>query len=210
MEVQENTSTVFQAQLRPTDVKFFENPESQPRYNPMNCGAVSGQLLGIVSKSVSEEMTKQRIGVALDEWVNELNKLAGSQIYRKEPASLQTIRNSLFPGFATLALFTRIDNIGHYAVIAVGKDNNLYILDPQIRKVFKNDEITQYIQEGNLDGPIYILRTPPRTKSEHISAFIDDILAGHMSACHLGGKRKRSTRKRKTRSLRKRNTRKRR
>lgn len=210
MNVEENTSTLFQTQLRPEDVTFFENPANQPQYNPMNCGAVSGQLLGLVSKRSSEIMTAEKIGMGIQEWVDEFNKISDSPVYSHNLVTLRDIETSLFPGFATLVLFTRLDDLGHYCVVAKDSKNEIYILDPQSRIVVPSEKISEYFKEQSFTDLVYVIRTPPRTKEEHLSAYIDEILSSQLSECRLGGKRKRSTRKRKTRSLRKRNTRKRR
>ena len=209
MEVDETKSSLFQALLSPRDVRYFKNPESQPQYNPMNCAAVSGQLLGMIPSSTSEKMTVGMMGVHFQEWLNELNKAAGQEIYRSEQSSLDKLYNELFVGFGTLVLFTRPNVGGHYCVVTLGEDNNLYLLDPQKRKVFKNEEIPKYLQEQQLTGPIYVIKSVPRTKSPHISAFVEDILAGKLSACRVGGKRKpRRTRKMRSRRTRIRRTRK--
>ena len=204
MEVEERKSTLFQTQLSNRDIVYFRNPENQPAYNPLNCGAVSGQLLGIVSKTLAEKMTAGITGVYIQEWEDSLNKIAGKKIYHVEQTKLDEIYNDLFDGFGTLVLFTRAVGLGHYCVLASGNDHELYLLDAQTRQAYKGREaIEQYLQSQLLIGPTLVIRTIPKTKNEHIDTFIDDFLSRNLAECRTGGKRK--TRKtRKLRSSRKR------
>lgn len=207
MEVEERKSTLFQTQLSNKDILYFRNPENQPAYNPMNCGAVSGQLLGIVSKKLAEKMTARMEGVYIQDWENDLNTAAGRRIYSIQQTNLVDIYNDLFDGFGTLVLFTRVGGPGHYCVLALGNDHELYLLDAQLRQVYKGKAaIEQYLQTQGLVGPMLVIRTIPKTKDEHINTFINDFLSRHFSECRIGGKRKtRKTRKpRKPRSTRKR------
>lgn len=211
MDVDDTKSTLFQIPLRPEEVTYFENPKNQPDYNPMNCGAVSGQLLGFVSKQTSEIMTEKGIGMGIEEWVQEFNRVSGSQEYSSELTTLAEVEKDLFPGCATLVLFTRSGAVGHYCVLAKDSKNNIYILDPQARMVISRGGFSEYFKQQLFTDFVFVIRTAPRTEDEHFSAYIDDILSSRLtSECRIAGKRKRSTRKRKTRSLRKRNTRKRR
>jgi hypothetical protein len=211
MEVEERKSSLFQTRLSKRDTAYFRNPDNQPAYNPLNCAAVSAQLLGIIPKSLAERMTARFEGAYIQEWEDALNYMAGKRIYRIQEAKMVDIYNDLFDGFATLVLFTRVNGPGHYCVLASGPDHELYLLDAQMREVYQGrGEIEPYLQRQRLDGPALVIRTTPKTKEEHVDTFINDVLSWQLSQCRLGGKKKRTTRKRKMRSIRKRNTRKRR
>lgn len=202
MEEEPIKSRLFQAELTPTDVKIFESPSNQPRMNPKNCAAVSAQLLGIVSKGVSESITAQYNATHIGEWVKELNRLSGAEVYSYELQHIHELKHELFLGFATLVLVTRLNGPGHFVVIAQDSHHNLYIIDPQAKLVSKNEEIEAYLKQFTLTDIVYVIKTPPRTKNEHISAYINDVLSARLSQCRIGGKR--STRKRNTRLRRKR------
>lgn len=207
MEVEAVKSRLFQVPLTPTDVKIYEPPPNQPLINPTNCGAVTGQLLGLVSSSSAEQMTAQQQGVFIDEWVTHLNVTAGGNVYRSEETTVDEIHNQLFEGNATMVLFLRPAGMGHYVVLANHK-HKTYLLDPQVGETVPYEGIRNYLQTTGLTGEILVVKSmEPRTKEQHEDVFIDDLLSWQMSACKLGGKRKTQRRKhRKSRLRRKRNS----
>ena len=202
MFTQDATSNLFQLQLNDRDTRMFTNPPAQPANDPVNCGAVTAQLLGLITPAVSEEMTARREGVFLANWVNTLNGIIGhKELTAVREAitlnALTNIRNKLFPGFATFVLATRVDPItniettGHYFVMARA-DGILYLVDPQIRRTFAGpDEIAQYLIAEGLTGTLYSLELKtPLTKTEQRSFYIEHFLADNLSRCRTGGKRK--------------------
>lgn len=202
MFTEDATSNLFQLQLNDRDTRMFTNPPNQPANNPINCGAVTAQLLGLITPTVAEEMTARREGVMINGWVKTLNAMINPQkltavIEGMTIDTLTNLQNRLFPGFATFVLATRLDpatnmeTIGHYFVIA-RTETNIYLIDPQIRRTFTGpDQIVQYLLEEGLTGNLYSLHLqPPLTKSEHSSLYIEHFLADNLSRCRTGGKRK--------------------
>lgn len=185
MEVEPIRTQLFQKRITPNDTKFFENPSTQPELNPMNCAAVSGQLLGIVSKKTAEEMTDKAIGKTLDEWILAMNKL-GSTKYSAKDVDFNTIYNQLFLGYATIGFFTRTDGTGHAAVIVRYTDGNTYILDPQVRDVYVNEDIVNFKRRGNYTDRIFVLYSnTPLTKEEYDTIFAEDILSALVHQCNI-------------------------
>lgn len=178
------TSNLFQVPISPADVAMFKNPPSQPPSYPMNCGAVSGQLLRIVSDAESELMTQRRIGTTWGEWINYINtkKPAGVIEYRTAIVfnefetsrdSIRTIEPLLFPGFATLVSVHRTTRpAGHYFVLAKDAEGRTYILDPQIRHVVQSHQLQAYLELGKLDAHLITIKVnPPRTAHEFRTDF---------------------------------------
>lgn len=187
MEVEPITSRLFQKHITPNDTKFFENPSNQPELNPMNCAAVSGQLLGIVSKKTSEEMTGKVIGTTLDEWIVAMDKL-GSNKYSYKAVDFATIQRELFWGYATLGFFTRTDGTGHVAVIVRYTDGNIYILDPQVRDVYVNEDIASFKHRGRYTDTIFVIYSDKAlTKEQYDNIFINDILSSLLHQCNVRG-----------------------
>lgn len=205
------TSNVFQVPLTPSDVAFFENPKNQPIENAINCGAVSGQLLGLYSKETAEGMTELNIGITLEWWVDELNRVSKGSIVTytlRNVLGIGYIEDHLFTNYATLVFLTRTGAAGHTVVGVYDKDRKFYILDPQKRMVYAKSEIPAYFAEESITGITLILANVqlPREVFDdiYINTFLSDKL---LTGCKLGGKRKR-TRKSRLRRKRKNKTRK--
>jgi hypothetical protein len=211
------TSQLYQVQLKKTDVEYFKNPQNQPSTNPMNCGAVTAQLLGIVTPLQSEAMTSLTLGTFTSDWEGAFSRFGmmdtrGKRVavtsYRMRNASqgIQTVERNLFRGFATPVLALRRTGVGHYFVVAKSKEDELYILDAQQRFVARGREVIgRYIHTNQLDGDFLVFQTDRElTPSDYISAYVSGPLAANLSYTISGGKKRRKTKR--TRSHRRRIT----
>jgi len=218
-------SALFQVALTPADVKFFDNPSNQPEdlNEAINCGAVSGQLLGLYSKWTAEVMTEQRLASYKQEWITELNREAegkftftladGLGVDYRYNVNLDYVRRNLFTGYATLLMFDRVGVPGHSVVGAYDSSRNFYILDAQARRVYAEKDIPRYlIEQQFVSFSVITVEGVGLPKDAYISLYTNIALSGYLkSACALEGGRKRkrkSTRKLRSRRKRKNKTRK--
>lgn len=129
-------SSLFQVRMNDADLRVFRSPLTQPSFNPKNCGAVTGQLLGLVTPNVSNQMTELSQGVFLEEWETYVSSVLDNPVKRIEQdiSKFESFFNAnLFPGFGTLVLTLSTISFGHYFVVAKSVDGRLVILDPQLR-----------------------------------------------------------------------------
>lgn len=181
------TSALFQTLLGPRDLRMFRTPSTQPEFNPKNCGAVTGQLLGLVTPRKAEEMTEQTQGVMIAEWIdfakNVLHMDIGYQLHSID--TFTTIfQSQLFHGFGTLVLaIGKGETFGHYFVVAKSKDGQLAIVDPQLRKGFFN--LSEYFSliKPTPSSFYVLIRDTPKTSAQHESDYIDGFLANNLSQC---------------------------
>ena len=148
------------------------SPISQPEVNPMNCGAVAGQLLKLVTPEAAETMTITGKGMYITQWLKHTSELIGQQ------TDIITIdirmfddffTKMLFPGFATfVGSYNPITNTGHFFVVGRFLNGQLVILDPQLRKGYIN--IVNYFKENR---PYDTLLVAIRIKDKQTSAFYD-------------------------------------
>ncbi len=201
-----NTSQLFQVPLGDRELQMFRSPAAQPAFNPRNCGAVSGQLLGLVTPEISNAMTQAEAGAYVDEWINHLSGILRKPLYSPEtPIDLfqNFFTNNLFPGFATLVAAHPVIGSGHFFVVAKSSDGQIMILDPQIRYGFRNS--SEYF--SNFRPPIARFSIIFHEASIPIAQHIQDsisILRNGLNQCSSdvemsGGKRKKQ---RKTRRVR--------
>jgi hypothetical protein len=203
------TSPLFQLRMSDRDIRLFQSPSSQAS-NPYNCGAVTGQLLGLVTPGTANEMTILQQGMFIKEWALYVSDSLQSPVTRHEESILRFERFStynLFPGFATLVLsFPDGNGMGHYFVVGKTQDNRIVILDPQSRKMF-TDTSTYF---SSFSPPhtrfIALFRTRPRTAAQHENDAIN-FLARQLETCmvsspgddvqmKLGGRKRRKTKRR--------------
>lgn len=169
-------SSLFQVKLNDSDLRLFTSPESQPAFDPKNCGAVTGQLLGLVSSKVANEMTIFRQGVYPDEWINYISSTIGSKVTFKYQSisKLQSFFDkALFPGFGTILAIYPKEGSGHWFVMAKTIDNRLVALDPQVRQWYTS--IESYFKTGSWVpykfGVFYRdrIRTQPQHETDNIA-----------------------------------------
>lgn len=157
--------------MNDADLRVFRSPSAQATFNPKNCAAVSGQLLGLVTPKIANEMTQLEQGVFLDEWENYVSNVIDNPVKHLEQdmTKFESFFNAnLFPGFGTLVLalpFTA--NYGHYFVVAKSLDKRLVILDPQLRVGYFR--LTDY--KTNFATPptrfLVLLRKSPLPPNQH-------------------------------------------
>jgi hypothetical protein len=173
------TSQLFQVRLNDLDLKMFKSPETQPKFNPKNCGAVTGQLLGVVSQKASNEMTEKKLGLTTNEWTTYIQSVIGSPVqftYEYISKFVPTFQKSLLPGFGTFVVVLPEQGIGHAFVVAKDLSGRLLFLDPQIRKGFYS--INEYFSNRSLEPRRFaiIIHPNPKTAKEH-----DDIAIGFLA-----------------------------
>lgn len=134
----ERTSTIFQVSLLHQDIEGYSRIPSQPLFNPLNCGATTANLLGIITPNKADEMTRNLEGVNTLEWENYLNRLAPDTVnYRFDKIILTEevlteFSKEIFPQFGTIILIqSTFQKFGHYYVLAKDKNHNVVIFDPQ-------------------------------------------------------------------------------
>ena len=188
------SSRLFQVKLNDRDMKVFRTPSAQPFINPVNCGAVTAQLLGLVTPETANQMTRDVEGAVADEWVLFLSRVLQTNIVAEEYNRDEFeafFDHALFPGFATVVLLLPNDKDGHYVVVGKSQAGVLVILDPQSRIGYFNvDDVYSFTTF------VVFNRDFPRTSYQHETDYID-FLAEIFSKCKLnGGKRRRKTKRR--------------
>ncbi len=154
----------------------------------MNCGAVTGQLLGLVSPKTANEMTQLQQGSYLGEWVDYASKVIGSPLtIHTEPITEFTrfFTYALFPGFGTLVLTLPVnDGVGHYFVVGKSNDNRIVILDPQTRR--GNLQPDEYFSQFSPPHKLFrvLFRDVPKTAKQHENDAIS-FLAPMMEKCNI-------------------------
>lgn len=181
------TSVLFQTPLGPSDLRIFRTPSAQPELNPKNCGAVTGQLLGLVTPGMSQEMTEKEEGVMIAEWIDFAKAVLHMKIgYKIHPLdTFETVfQSQLFPGFGTLVLaLGKGERFGHYFVVTKSKDGKLAIVDPQLRKGFFNASEYFSLMQPTPSSFYVLLRDSPKTPAQHESDYIDGFLANNLKEC---------------------------
>lgn len=182
------SSSLFQVRLNDSDLRVFQSPKSQSLFNPKNCGAVTGQLLGLVTPKIADEMTQLQRGVFLDEWESYVSSVLGNPVRHVEQdiAEFESyFRRYLLPGFGSIVLTLPLSQqFGHYFVVAKSIDERIVILDPQIRRGYF--VMNEYFSQ--LKPPpgkfIVLLRNAPRTATQHISDSVN-FLAKALESCDI-------------------------
>lgn len=161
------------------DLKIFKTPKNQPISNPTNCGAVTAQLLGLVTPEIAEIMTQEKQGLWIPEWEHYLSEKLEQPVRAVEYPRNQLepyLSRKLFDGFATPVLFLPEERFGHYMV--VGKSNQLVFLDAQKR-----------FGSFSLDYPaetfIVFERSTARTAKQHETDYIN-FLTFFLAQCKIG------------------------
>jgi hypothetical protein len=164
-------SELFQIKLKDSDLTYFQTPASQPAINPKNCGAVTGQLLGLVNPKTANEMTILGQGVYPEEWRKYMQNILHEPIslhYYQISDIQRTFQRALFPGFGTIVGIYPESGSGHWFVIAKRLDNSeLVILDPQIRRGFQSFQ--EYFNVGSWKPSKFgiFLRSSPKSETQH-------------------------------------------
>lgn len=182
-------SSLFQIPIGERDLKLFQTPSNQPPNYPLNCGAVTAQLLGLVSPETANEMTFRQQGIYIQEWTAYASASFGSPVtsYIYPIASFDALfAESLLPGFATLVLTLPGvgKGLGHYFVVGKTPVGRLVILDPQVRRGFLNS--TAYFQQFSPPHTSFLVlrRNTPRTGAEHENDAIG-FLAKQLEQCNI-------------------------
>lgn len=206
-------STLFQVPLEKRDLDSFRTPMNQQVENPMNCGAVSTQLLHIIPKAVVEQLSKENTPTSVDQWVSYMNKRTPtkteyySDSTRDIAHAFDVLQTQLFEGFATLVGITRVSPegemlLGHFFVVVKLRPGNFYLLDPQIRMGTDANGIMKYLEEQQLNGEVVVIATnEPQTRGDFQTDYIDRFLPDLLTTeCSIKGgrKKRRMTRRRKT------------
>lgn len=181
------SSSLFQVRLNDTDFKVFRSPQSQPPFNPRNCGAVTGQLLSLVTPKVANEMTMYKQGVQLSEWTAYVSSVLGDTVDVVElptESFLTFFNKNLLPGFGTIALVLPETRYGHYFVVAKSLDGRLVFLDPQIRKGFFSFDEYLTIFQYKIISFNALVRSSPRTATQHISDSTN-FIAKALESCNI-------------------------
>jgi hypothetical protein len=194
MDIEHTDVFLFQVPFTKKDLDRFRAPDSQPAVNPVNCGPVSGQLLGIITRALSNQLTVARRGMTLAEWEYEISNVLNSQVEGsiKSPADGPSyFLQKLFPGHATMVIYNRGGGqLGHAFVVAKTMEDRLYILDAQSREVYEDDKDYYRVLGGDPVNITVFLFTEPKTKSEIEKQQIDYLTKSMSELCIKGGTRK--------------------
>ena len=206
-------STLFQVPLEKRDIQSFSTPMNQHVENPMNCGAVSTQLLRMIPKAFSEELSKQNTPTTVDNWAQYMNTLVSDPTYYRIDSvsdisfAIGILRERLFEGFATLIGITRRapsgeQPVGHFFVLANLRPGTFYLIDPQIQFSTDSNGVADYMRNNALNGDVYVITTrEPHTRDEFQSQYVDHFLSNLVTfECSIGARRtkRRTTRRRKS------------
>jgi hypothetical protein len=196
----QRSSNIFQVSLFDQDIQGYRRIQSQPLFNPLNCGASSANLLGIITPDKADQMTSDLEGINTLEWQNYLNSLAPDTVtysFNKVILTEQVLKefsDNIFPQFGTFILIQPSSkDHGHYCVLAKDKNYNIVIFDPQDQKCLTGlVNIENFIK--NLEQlhrssitMYFILMNQPRTISQLIkdSEFIKSRKSGGSSRDRL-------------------------
>lgn len=173
--------------MNDSDLRVFRSPESQPKFNPTNCGAVAGQLLGLVTPKTADEMTQLKQGGILSDWISYISKTLEQPVtyFQEDITSFQSFfMKYLFPGFATIVVTVPIENYGHSFIVAKSADNRLVILDPQLRTGYF--DISQYFTKVLPSHRRFLvfIRDTPRTAKQHETDYMS-FLAEAVKRCNI-------------------------
>ena len=205
MNVERTEVTLFQLPLSDRDIARFRTPISQgfASGRPMNCGAVSGSLLGILTSEETEHLTRQGIQAfsAQDaNWADYLNTIINrTGFYQSRETTWTQVYDNLFENYGTIVGGSREDDVGHYFVIRRTGAGEVEALDPQSRSVYTGMSLIEgYIaDQGFTRQPVAFFSEEPQTLKQINDSFIDYFLANQFAKCKLGGQRKRQTRRKK-------------
>jgi len=205
MNVERTSVKLFQLPFTDRDIARFRTPIRQGFASgaPMNCGAVSGSLLGILTSEETERLTREGIDApsAYDTaWVTYLNNIVEQRdFYESRETTWNEIYDDLIENYGTIVLGTRGEDIGHYFVMRRTFTGDVEIVDPQTRTVYTGmPSIERYLAESGLtSNPIAFFSREPQTQTQINDLFADYFLSNALLKCKLGGQRKRQTRRKK-------------
>ena len=133
-------SYLFQVPLQEADVRVYRRPAAQAAVAPQNCVAVTSQLLGLITPSLAEELSKEDAppitGPQIQDRINkhiavdEKKYIGAGQPLTS--AVIDTLRADLFPKCGTIVLSQSSSGKGHaFVVMRPGKEDAIRIVDPQ-------------------------------------------------------------------------------
>lgn len=181
------SSKLFQVRLNQRDTRLFRTPESQPTEHPINCGAVSGLLLGLITPKLANELTQLERGQTATEWETYLSASTETPIHFNiiETTRMEHFfRDNLFPGFATFVAVLPAEQYGHAVVVAKSQDNRLAILDPQWKKVYMTFQSFLDSLPFSTKTVGVFLRDAPRTPKQHETDYMG-FLAKALETCNI-------------------------
>lgn len=143
MEEEEAAATrsyLFQVPLQEADIRVYKKPAAQSAVAPQNCVAVTSQLLGLITPSLAEKLSKEgappirepQIQARINQHIDDDAKkyIAVGQPLTSEV--IDTLRADLFPKCGTIVLSQSSSGAGHaFVVMRPGKDGAIRIVDPQ-------------------------------------------------------------------------------
>lgn len=206
MNLEQTYVTLFQLPLNDRDIARFRTPIRQGFASgaPMNCGAVSGSLLGILTSEETEHLTQQGIeapSAYAEGWVAYLNRLVEKPgFYEVRQTGWTEIYNDLIQNHGTIVLGTRGEDIGHYFVVRRTSLGELEILDPQSKTMYTGmPSIEGYLAETGLTTePLAFFSREPQTQQQINDLFVNYFLSNSLVKCRItGGQKKRQTRRKK-------------
>lgn len=192
-------SAIFQVPLTRQDVLGYSRIPSQPLYNPINCAAASAKLLGLVSPSKADEMTRLVKGLYTESWGKYLNANAPHGIvytFQRLEFTEELLINvglAIFPEFGTIVLTEPVDgSLGHYYVLARDKQLRVGVLDPQNETCAMGlESIKDFIKRLHPETSrlyLYIITVnKPRTISQMEDDFTEGILSSRVASMKIGG-----------------------
>ena len=204
-------SDLFQLPFDERDVACYRRPGSQPKKEPMNCGAVSGNLLRLLTMKESEELTKKGAkapSAYVENWPVFLKNTlqSGDVDFKTENVSdIPAISRFLFSGHATI-VFGRRSGSGHVFVLRRIDENHVEILDPQSLERF--DAMEEYIRKEQFFSYIAIFFTKPLTPSQISNIHLEGVLSKNIASLSLNGRKGGGRGKTKGRKMRRNKTRK--
>jgi hypothetical protein len=161
----------------------FTTPITQDKTNPQNCGAVTGQLLKLITPAMANHLSWLNTRSRPEEWEDHTTRLFGETTYFESktftPDTFAGLFTHLFPGFGTFVV-TYDDKTGHAFAVGRFLDGTLVILDPQIRKGYFN--IRNYFQEVRPNDTFIAVirteRTHPKSYYDDFSRYLSENVVG--------------------------------
>ncbi len=180
------SSSLLQIRMTNYQLRGFTSPISQPIVNPLNCGAVTGQLLKLVTPTVANNMTILGLGKFVQEWIDHTTGLLPQPTHATDfdiRAFKALFTKMLFPGFGTfVGTYSPLTKEGHFFVVGKFLNGQLVVLDPQLRKGYLN--IENYFQENRpLDTHFIVIETKTKNSRTYYDKFSKYLLENVQGAC---------------------------
>ena len=140
-------NNIFKKRITQNNINFWSMPVVP---SGTNCAETAFTFLGVISRDECIA-SKTNTGKFLNQITNVLLERAHGNFNFREIKFDEELIRLLTPNFMTLGLLKRYNNIGHAVAIAVNQNNEIVLIDPQLKLgVFTGmNSILEYLRKGN-------------------------------------------------------------